>query len=94
MIKKQLNRFRKLSIKNRLKTYKSNKWIRSGLLWGAFMYLSTVIFFPLFNGEKITMSAIWIGIPLWVIGGLAFGYTLMNNTINKTDESKENLENE
>jgi hypothetical protein len=88
---KRLYGFRKLSFKKILKSYKSHKWIRHGLSWGVFMYLSTVFLFPLLRGKKITMMAVLIGIPLWIIGGLAFGYS-MNNS--KTDEPEEDLENE
>jgi hypothetical protein len=67
---KQLDRFRKLSFKNLLKSYKNHKWIRIGLSWGAFMYLSTVLLFPFLRGEKVSLFGVLIGIPLWVMGGL------------------------
>ncbi|WP_055432461.1 hypothetical protein [Candidatus Symbiothrix dinenymphae] len=95
MIKKQFNKFQKLSIKNMLKTYKSNKCIRAGLLWGAFMYLSITFLLPLLRGENITLAGVIIGIPLWLMGGLFWGYSMNNlNNLHKTDELKEDLENE
>jgi hypothetical protein len=61
-----------------MKSCKSHKWIRVGLLWGLFMYLFNVLLFPLLRGEKITLAGIVIGIPLWIIGGLFFGSCTQN----------------
>ena len=32
--------------------------------------------FPLIDGEGITLRKALIGIPIWTIGGLGFGYTM------------------
>ena len=51
-------------------------WWHSGLIWGFLMYVSMVIVLPLIKGENITQKGLLIGIPLWTVGGLLFGYTM------------------
>ncbi len=35
-----------------------------------------VLIFPLIKGKEISLESIAIGIPLWMIGGLSWGYTM------------------
>ena len=50
------------------------KWWLQGLIWGAFMFISMEILVnPLIFGEPITQKKLFIGIPIWTIGGLLFG---------------------
>jgi preprotein translocase subunit Sss1 len=51
-------------------------WIKTGLLWGLFMFLVGSIGFPYFNGQEITWKSVLLGIVIWTIGGLGFGYTM------------------
>ena len=77
-LKKQKVRFSKpLNL-----TLPENKyqWWLSGLIWGFLMYVSMVIIFPLIKGENITQKGLLIGIPLWTVGGLLFGYTMKRIT--------------
>jgi len=53
-----------------------SKWWRAGLIWGFFMYVTLTILFPFIQGKDITQKALLIGIPLWTVGGLLFGYTM------------------
>ena len=53
---------------------KMKKWVRSGLVWGGILYIITMIIFPLFGRESLTLSKIILGIPLWIIVGLTIGY--------------------
>ena len=51
-------------------------WVSQGLAWGLVMYILMAIMFPIFIGDGLTLKHALISIPLWGIGGLAFGYTL------------------
>ncbi|KAA6338499.1 hypothetical protein EZS27_013503 [termite gut metagenome] len=73
-LKKQPDRYRELSYESLPKPYQGKNWIKSGLLWGLFMLISMTLIFLLFEGKAITLGTILIGIPLWTIGGLGFGY--------------------
>jgi len=64
------------------------KWLRAGLGWGLFMYIFMTILFPLMKGETITQKGLLIGIPLWTIGGLVFGYTMKRFTNKKQLQTK------
>lgn len=50
------------------------KWTKVGLLWGAIMFVIMSIIYPLIIGEKITTISILIGVVIWTIGGILFGY--------------------
>ncbi|GGB75426.1 hypothetical protein GCM10007424_14200 [Flavobacterium suaedae] len=50
------------------------KWVRSGLVWGVSFYLITIIIIPLMNNEDLSSYKLLVGIPLWIITGLAVGY--------------------
>jgi hypothetical protein len=56
--------------------FTSQNWIKTGLVWGALMFLFNTLGFPYFRGENITLEDICVGLILWTIGGLAFGYTM------------------
>jgi hypothetical protein len=77
-LKKQPDRYRKLSCEDLPKSYKRKNWIRSGLLGGLIMLISMTVsmtvIFSLFEGKAITLKMILIEIPLCAIGGLSFGY--------------------
>lgn len=51
-------------------------WISLGLGWGAFMLVGMGIIYPLLDTGEIDWRQVLIGIPLWTITGLAFGYTM------------------
>jgi hypothetical protein len=50
------------------------KWHKLGLTWAIWMFIIMTIVWPLINGEEITLKSVFIGIPIWLIGGLAFGF--------------------
>ena len=50
------------------------------------MFLIMSIGFPYFEGQEITLKTLLLGIIIWTIGGLGFGYIMkifMNKTMNK-----------
>lgn len=51
-------------------------WIRTGLTWGAFMFLIMSIVSPYFHGERIDWRTLLGGLIIWTIGGLGFGYIM------------------
>ncbi len=54
------------------------KPFKHGLLLGIAFYLLSMIIIPLFSGEKLSVSKILMGIPLWLITGIALSY-IMND---------------
>jgi hypothetical protein len=56
--------------------FTSQNWIKLGLVWGVLMFLFNSLGFPYFLGENITLEDIFVGLILWTLGGLAFGYTM------------------
>jgi len=49
-------------------------WVKKGLLWGAIGYVVTMVLFPVIDGEDLSVTKLILGIPLWLIVGLALGY--------------------
>ena len=54
----------------------TRRWLISGLLFGLFMFIAMEILYPLIAEHGITQKALLIGIPLWLICGLGWGYTM------------------
>jgi hypothetical protein len=52
------------------------QWLRAGLFFGFFMYVFMDILSPLIKGETLTQKGLLIGIPVWVVVGLLFGFTM------------------
>ena len=48
-------------------------WVRNGLLYGAGMFVLTIVLLPWYHTEEIGWKAILIGLPFWAVAGLAFG---------------------
>lgn len=78
----QPERFKDLNLEMVAKKTSTKSWIKSGLLFGIIMFFLMSIVFPLIDGEEITWLRIYIGIPLWLISGLGFGY-FMKKYLNK-----------
>lgn len=56
--------------------YKIKKWIKVGLAWGLWMFVIMSFIFPYFNKEDITIKSILLGLIIWSLAGLVFGYTM------------------
>lgn len=90
---KQPERYKNINLNVPEKKNSTKNWLKSGLFFGTFMYVSMIIVFPLIDGEVITLRRMLIGIPVWLICGLGWGY-IMKIWMNKmgkeiNDYSKE-----
>ena len=85
-LEKQPQRFKNIDIKKVPNPYDKKSWIKTGLGWGLFMFIMMSIVFPLYDGSEINIKTILIGVVIWTISGLFFGYTMklfFNAKINK-----------
>ena len=62
---------------------KLKKWQKVGFGWAIGMFTFMNIVLPLVKREEITFKQILIGIPLWLIGGLTFGYIMRKKYLEK-----------
>ena len=51
-----------------------NRWIYHGLFWGAFMFLFNTILWPLVQHEPLTSKRFLLGVVIWTLTGLLFGW--------------------
>lgn len=75
-LKKQPARYRNLDVENVPNPFEGYGWVRQGLFWGTLMYVFMTFIFPLIDREEITLRNALIGIPIWTVAGLGFGYTM------------------
>ena len=54
----------------------TTNWIVRGLIWGSFMFLTLAIVIPLVEGAQLVVSAIILKLAVWLVMGLAYGYTV------------------
>jgi len=73
-LKKQPARFENFKFEENIQQRVS--WLKEGLLWGGFMFIIMTLVYPLIQGQTITLKMILTGIPLWILAGLGFGYTM------------------
>ena len=71
---KQPSRFENINMEEI--TYENASWLKTGISWGAIMFILMTIVYPLIGGKEITLTMILIGIPIWTVAGLGFGYTM------------------
>jgi len=57
-------------------THENTSWLKTGISWGGFMYVLMTIVVPLIEGKEITLTMMLIGIPIWTVAGLGFGYIM------------------
>lgn len=73
---KQPERYRNINLEIPEKKNTTRDYLKSGLYFGIFMLVSMGIIYPLIYGKEITLKSIVIGVPLWIIGGVASEYTM------------------
>lgn len=57
-------------------TNKRKEIIRIGLPWAIGMFVIMTFVFPYFNDRPITLKKVLIAFPLWMLGGLLFGWAM------------------
>jgi hypothetical protein len=57
-------------------TTKQKEIIRIGLPWAIGMFVIMTFVFPYFNNQAITLKKVLIAFPLWMLGGLLFGWAM------------------
>jgi len=70
-LKKQPDRFKNLNLEE---DPISNNWILTGMVWAVMMFILSGLIFPYFSGEPITLKKIIIGLVIWTLGGLSYGF--------------------
>ncbi len=88
-LEKQPKRYEHIEIKHHSNQFDKKGWIKTGLSWGAFMFVIMSIGFPFIDGQEITWKSLLLGLVIWTIGGLAFGY-IMKLFINKGTNNNDN----
>jgi len=71
---KQPERYKNLNLEIIEKKNTTKNWLKMGFFWGLFMYVFMIIILPLIKQEEISQKSMLIGIPIWLIGGLAYGF--------------------
>ena len=64
------------SIEYNTATEENAQWLKIGMSWGGLMYILATFINPLFTGEEVSTLLVFLGIPLWTIGGICFGYVI------------------
>jgi len=75
-LNKQPERFKSLDLNNQPNPYDGWGWIRIGIGWGFAMFVFMSLLYPYIKDGEFRWLNVFIGIPLWTLAGLAFGYTM------------------
>lgn len=90
-LKQQPARYQNINIEKVPNIYDNKAWIEVGLGWGGFMFIIMSLIYPFVMGQIMTWYTILIGLVIWTIGGLGFGYTMKlimgTRPQNKKDEA-------
>ncbi|OYQ35458.1 hypothetical protein CHU92_10805 [Flavobacterium cyanobacteriorum] len=71
---KQPERFRNIDVDIFPDPFANKGWIAYGLMFGVSMFLIIDIVTPLLTDEAITCFHLAIGVPVWIVAGLGWGY--------------------
>jgi hypothetical protein len=77
---------RKFSQPLKLTTPEYN-WVTEGLGFGSFMFVCMGLIFPLFYDEGFNPVKLLIGLVVWTLSGLLFGFVMKKLMFNKSQES-------
>jgi hypothetical protein len=61
----------------------NKSWVKFGLGWGVFMAIVLNVAFPLLDGTDIDWKKAAVWLPLWLVGGLIFGYISRKKPLKK-----------
>lgn len=71
--------------------FEKNGWIITGLIWGVVMFIATTFGPSLLKGSEVTWIDFAIGVPIWTIAGLGWGF-FMKKYMMKQAEKKQKTE--
>ena len=75
-LKKQPDRFKSITLQESELLYSKQFWIKAGLIIGLFFYTTMILVYPLFKGEKITLTMVIVGVPIYLLAGLVSGFIM------------------
>ncbi|QEC53970.1 hypothetical protein EDD80_108149 [Anseongella ginsenosidimutans] len=70
----QPGRFKDLQLKQRKDPFGEERWLRTGLLAGAFAFLTHGLLAPWIDGEPYSWAGIAVAIPISAVCGLGFSF--------------------
>lgn len=73
-LEKQPQRYENISPEDNTNPYSDKNWVKSGLSFAVLMFILMTFILPLLINEEITWLTVGLGLIIWPIGGLAFGY--------------------
>lgn len=76
--------------KIQINRHSMKKWVSRGLLWAVALYAITIIIIPIADGEKLSAYKIILGIPLWLVTGLAIGSLFYNKEVTRAKTKRKN----
>ncbi len=88
---KQPERYKNIELELSKNPFGKKTWIKTGLGYGAIMFLIMSIGFPYFEDHEITLKSLTVGIVVWTIFGLIFGYTMKSYMSKRGDKVDKNV---
>jgi hypothetical protein len=64
-------------------------WVTQGLSFGFFMFLFNNVILPLLDGDGYRPTKLLLGIVVWTLAGLLFGYTMKKLVFNQSHKTSQ-----
>lgn len=71
---KQPQRFNNINFESVSEVYRNEKWVLTGVLWGLIMFIFLEILHPWITNQEYNLNKMIIGLIIWTLGGVIFGY--------------------
>lgn len=75
-LSKQAARYSKTGNQYPTNAFEGKGWIAQGLSFGMFMLVLNDLLFPLFSPKELSVKTLLVGLPIWLLAGLGFGYIM------------------
>lgn len=75
-LQRQPARFKTIQLESVPNPFEKKGWIYTGLAWGAVMFVIMSLLIPFFFNEPITLETVTLGMVIWTLGGLCFGFSM------------------
>jgi predicted membrane channel-forming protein YqfA (hemolysin III family) len=59
-----------------IERFTKGKWWKEGLSWGLFMFVLMGVLYPWLVGDGLSLQSVGMALPLWLLGGLGYGYSM------------------